>query len=244
MGVSDKGIDGERRFPPTSWSAIRGAQDPEAPDYQRSLATLVETYWKPIYCMIRRSWARTDADAKDLTQDFFATVILHRELARGVDPNLGSFRTVLKASLTRFLKNAFRDAHRDKRGGGAPVLSLDGADGAALFADAAALPADQLFDLAWRQRVIEQATARTEQSLAAEGKPDALTVWRRYDLAVERTTASYASLGAELGLTAPQVKHALLHARAVFADTVSEVVRNYVDGPEELTRELRELFGG
>jgi hypothetical protein len=41
----------------------------------------------------------------------------------------------------------------------------------------------------------------------------------------------------------PQVKHALLLARAAFREIVTELVRGYVDDPADLATELRRLFG-
>jgi DNA-directed RNA polymerase specialized sigma24 family protein len=112
MGVSDDGISGGREFPPTSWSLILHARDPASPTYTRYLRRLVELYWRPIYCVVRHASRGSHEDAKDLTQEFFATVIFDRELLIKYVPERGSFRTLLRAALTSFMRDAARASAR------------------------------------------------------------------------------------------------------------------------------------
>lgn len=245
MGVSDTGIQGEREFPSTSWSAIRKAQDPGSPEYERHLRRLIELYWRPVYCVIRHGWTRGNDDAKDLTQEFFATVVLDRELVRSYVPERGSFRSLLRAAITSFMRNVARDAGRQKRGGGVSPLSLDafGLDTLEALPDADKMSPEQIFDTTWNQVVMAEAVGLLARKLEAEGKAQAFEVFRRYDLEGDSADLSYAALGAKLGLSGPQVKHALQHARATFREIVTDIVRGYVDGPEDLAAELRSLFG-
>jgi len=239
MAISDTGIGGGRQFPATSWSSLRGAQDPDAPEYARSMRHLVETYWKPVYLMIRRGWARTEADAKDLTQEFFSVVVLGRSLVSTMTPGEGSFRAVLKKALQNFCITAARDAGREKRGGKATLLDLD----VVPEVPADARTPEELFDEAWRERVLDQAVKLLEERLRAEGRADMFSLFQRYDLEGERTTVTYGELSMASGRSVPQVKHALRAARAAFGEAVMDVVRGYVDGPDDQTRELQALFG-
>ena len=245
MGITDTGIGGERDFPSTAWSAIRHAQDPASPEYERHLRRLVELYWRPVYFVIRYSWARTHEDAEDLTQEFFASVIFDRALVRTFAPERGSFRGLLRTAITNFMRNTVRDAKRQKRGGDTPVLSLDAAevDAAEVSEQAASLTPEELFDMAWNQAVMAQAIERLRERLTADGKEICYQVFKRYDLESEREQLSYAQIGDELGLTPAKVKHALLQARALLREIVTEIVRDYVDGPQDLAAELRAFFG-
>jgi len=110
---------GDRAFPSTSLSALGSTQD------------LIAQYWKPVYCVIRSSWAKSNEDAKDLTQEFFSRTVLEGDLARTFDPTRGSFRAFLKGALQNFMRNAARDASAQKRGGTVRTLRLD-ADNAEL----------------------------------------------------------------------------------------------------------------
>lgn len=246
MTGSDSGIPGSREFPDTAWSVIRHARDAESPEYQERLAQLVRMYWRPVYWVIRHGWTRNPDDAKDLTQEFFATVIFDRGLVATYQPARGSFRALLRAAIGSFMKSSVRDAGRLKRGGGARPLSLDeiGADPAELAAGPEGRTPEELFDIAWNHSVMARAIETLEQELAAEGQSDAFAMFRRYDLDGDRAQLSYADLGKELGISGDKVKHTLVRVRARFRDVVTRIVRDYVNGPEELAEELHGFFGG
>lgn len=247
MAVSDTGIDGARDFPATCWSAIRHARDVSGPEAQPHLARLVELYWKPVYCVIRHARAASVDDAKDLTQEFFAAVVLGGGLIERSDPARGSFRALLRTALNGFLVDRARSAGRQKRGGGAPPLPLDPeGDAGHLLGDAQGLTPDQMFDLAWTRAVFGDAVAELERRLAAAGRAPRFEAFRRFYLEPHGAAAgrpSYAAVGEALGLTPVQVKHALVEARAELRAVLIEAVREYVDGPEDLARELRALLG-
>lgn len=244
MGIDETGISGNRDFPATSWSAIRNAQDPASPEYQRHLRRLVEIYWRPVYTVIRHGWKRSADDAKDLTQEFFAHVIVDRGLARTYEPDRGSFRALLRAAISSFMLSAARDAGRLKRGGGSDILSLDmlGDHVFDMASEMETLTPEEIFDRAWNQTVMAQAIQVLEKKLVADGKGPTFEAFRRYDLEPDDAT-SYADLAGRLGLSPAQVKHALTHARATLREIVTEIVRGYVDGPEDLAGELRRLLG-
>jgi hypothetical protein len=72
--MGDTSIGGSRRdFPSTSWNLIRGA----GKAHREHLERLIYLYWKPAYLYLRACGHKSVEDAKDLTQDFFATVVLH-----------------------------------------------------------------------------------------------------------------------------------------------------------------------
>ncbi len=245
MGVTDRGIGGDREFPSTSWSVILQVRDPGSPDYARHLSRLVELYWRPVYSVIRHGWNKSHDDAKDLTQDFFATVVFDRDLVKAYAPERGSFRSLVRKAITHFMRDVGRDADRQKRGGGALPVSLEKITEDAIEAvpGAERLTPEQIFDVAWNEAVMSEAVAILEKKLKADGKAAAFEAFRRYDLDGDSADLSYAALGQSLSMTAPQVKHALLQARATFREIVTDIVRGYVDDPADLAAELRNLFG-
>lgn len=245
MTVSASGISGDREFPSTAWSVIIRARDPSSPDYLQNLGRLVELYWRPVYCAVRQGWGKNHDDAKDLTQEFFATVILDRGLLKSYARERGSFRTLLRATLFHFMRDIARSARRQKRGRGETALPLDtiGEEATAPVPGAEKMSPEQIFDLGWNQVVMSEALELLEKRLAAAGKTAAFEVFRRYDLEDQSSELSYADLGEALDLTAPQVKHALREARATFREIVTDLVRDYVDDPADLAAELRSLFG-
>ena len=79
------------QFPSTHWSLIlnAGTQD----ETRRRLATesLIEGYWKPVYCYLRKRGYGNE-EAKDLTQDFFCELFLGPKLLQAADRKIGRFR--------------------------------------------------------------------------------------------------------------------------------------------------------
>lgn len=245
MGVTEGGIGGRREFPSTSWSALRELQQADESAYRRHMHRLVELYWQPVYWVIRRSWGLGVQDAKDLTQEFFAEAVLEGGLLARLSPERGSFRAYLRGAISNFMKKTARTAGAQKRGGGAPIISLDGGFGEPTFAlsDPAGETPEEVFDGAWKQVVIAEALRLLEARLAREGKGAAWQVFQRYDLDLGRQAVTYAEIGAEVGLSADRVKHALAAARSTLREVLAEVVREYLDSPADLERELRELLG-
>lgn len=239
-------IGGEnRRFPATSWSIVAGARDKGSAEYKRALERLTRLYWKPVYCLIRRSWGQSNEEAKDLTQEFFVSVVLEGGLIDKFTPQRGSFRAFLKTAVTNFMRDAAKAAGRQKRGGDARTLSLQITDFdiGEIIPDAHALSPEEVFDEAWKNLVLARAVEVTEQRLRSEGKEVYFEIFKRYDLSADSKDLSYKVLGEQLGLSADTVKNYLTRAREVFRDAVSKVICDYVDNEQDLSIEMRELFG-
>lgn len=239
MGGPDTG------FPSTIWSRVTQA-DPEGRQAGASdLEKLIGRYWKPVYCYIRHGWSKSSEDAKDLTQQFFLEDVLERGLLERYDPGKGSFRGFLKGALGNFMGHAVERSAARKRGGLLKILSLDGGpeEAAAYLPDDKALAPDRVFDDVWKRIVLETAAERTRQRCRKEGKEVVFEVFRRYDLEPDAPDVSYKTLGQSLGLSPDTVKNHLTRARDCYLEAVSELVRETVRSPEDLSRELRELFG-
>ena len=82
-----------RRFPTTQWSMVFTAQGVKTPDAREALERLFAIYWYPVYAFIRSRTPQA-ADAEDLTQGFFASLIGLRSLD-AVRPEYGRFRAFL-----------------------------------------------------------------------------------------------------------------------------------------------------
>lgn len=227
-----------RAFPSTSWANLKRLRTGGAEEREQALRRLVDQYWKPVYCFLRQAWRKSNEDAKDLTQEFFATIVLEGTLLDHADPDRGSFRAYLKRAVANFVRDDAKAAGRQKRGGEARILSLS-AD--VVVPDPGTLPPEQAFDAAWRNLVLQRAVEELERRLRADGKGEYFEVFRRHDLDAQST--SYRALGEQLGLGPDTVKYFLTRAREEFRDAVIDVVSDYVDNDADLQIELNDLFG-
>ncbi len=246
MKISDSGIAGAHTFPSTSWSALRQIRANDGANLKATLSRLAALYWKPIHCVIRYQWSRSSDEAKDLTQDFFAEVVLDAELFRAFAPELGSFRSFLRAALSNFMKNTIRDSRRKKRGGGTLLISLEGdpMDLIDLASGKGPPTPEQLFDIAWDGFVLQEALHRLREQMEGSGRAEHFEAFRRYDLDGEQDDKSYEDMATELGWTVRKLRRVLTETRAGLRKALAEVVCPSLDNSKALGGELRRLLGG
>ena len=156
-------------FHTTRWSVIVSAQG-EGGDARESLANLCRAYWYPLYAFVRRQGFSTH-DAQDLTQEFFAR-LLAKGWLNGVDRERGRFRSWLLASMKHFLAKEWRDAHREKRGGGATFEPIDTIAAEERYAREPAnlATAERLYDRRWAFDILDGGLARLQAEFASAGK--------------------------------------------------------------------------
>jgi RNA polymerase sigma factor (sigma-70 family) len=232
-------------FPDTSWSLLRRLRDVSDEERRPHLERLIQLYWMPVHAMIRHSWARNDEDARDLTQQFFLAALLEGDFVRRFAADRGSFRAFLRGTVTNFMSNAVRGERAAKRGGDATVLSLEASGPDLLDAsEVQGLTAEEIFDAAWTRLCFRRALELLRAALANQGKQAHWRLFEAYDLSPHAGgELSYRELGESVGMTPDRVKHALVETRATLRDIVTDIVRGYVDGPDELRQEVKALLG-
>jgi len=246
MPISDTETGGaDCGFPSTIWSRLTQSEGSPQASAEFDLDSLIRLYWKPVYLHLTLTWRVSPEEAKDLVQEFFLENVLEGNLLKNFRPELGSFRAFLKGALGNFMSHEAGRRGARKRGGHLKLLSLSGgeAEAAELLRDAAALPADQIFDAAWKKVVLDRALGLLRERLLGDGKVLVYEVFRLYDLEAPEAEVSYKSVGATLGISADTVKNHLTRARNLYLAAVSDVLRETVSDPASLSRELRELFG-
>src|SRR5262245_63365988 len=110
-------------FATTHWSVVLAASEADSQLAGKALERLCRTYWPPLYAFLRRE-GRNEADAQDLVQGFFAS-LLARESLTGLNPGRGKFRSFLLASLNHFLANEHDRIRALKRGSGVTFVPWD-----------------------------------------------------------------------------------------------------------------------
>jgi RNA polymerase sigma factor (sigma-70 family) len=217
-GDTTLGGGGEKSFPETTLGFAGNAD----------AGTLCRRYWKPVYSWLRIARARTNDDAKDLTQEFFLWMVEGNLLAQ-YRRERGGFRAWLKTLLRRFAAHEERDGRRLKRGGGARVLPLDGE---APEVGPGADP-EKAFERAWFEELVGQAVARVRSR-----EPARFRVYESYALTGE--PPSYAELAASLGITVGDVEKSLYLVR----EEIRQEIRSALAGADgELEDEWKQLLG-
>jgi DNA-directed RNA polymerase specialized sigma24 family protein len=237
---------GNGGFPVTRLSAIIGTSSSNPEERTRAFEALVSAYWMPVYKYVRIKWNKPTEDARDLTQGFFAEAIEKNFFAR-FDPSKAKFRTFLRTCLDGFVANENKAASRIKRGGGAPILSLD-FDGAEQQLRIAVPPAankiDEYFEKEWARSVFSVALESFRAQMLAARKETHLRLFERYVLdADEEEKPSYKALASEFDLSTTDVTNYLALARREFRRIVLEKLRELTATDEEYRREARALLG-
>ncbi len=234
-------------FPLTRHSVVRAiaSADPEA--RARAYDAIVRSYWRPVYAYIRVRWHRDPPDAQDLTQEFFARALEKEYLAR-YDQSKARFRTFVRTCLEAFLSKDHEAAHRQKRGGGVQIESLDfaraDADLAAHLRSDGEDP-ETWFRREWTRALFADAVERLRVECEAADRLRAFEAFVRYDIdgpdAPERPT--YAALARDLGMPVTEVTNQLAWARRTFRAGVLEAIRAFCATDEEFRAEARDLLG-
>ncbi len=241
--TTDIGVGGTA-FPSTKWSQLLGSKDGPKRNYRDGLERILLEYWKPVYVFVRRAWGKSNEDAKDLTQSFFAEVI-EKDLLSKYAPQRGRFRTFLKTALKNFLADEHRTAGRQKRGGGRVRLPTD-ADVMPLE-EMASAPGSETpeacFDRAWANEVLAAALFDLKRELAAEKRESAYETLEIYDLAPPPgESLGYREVAQRLKRSEAEVKADLAYARQKLRQVLAERVRLYCENDSDVFKELNDIL--
>lgn len=226
-------------FAATPWTTVLAAGQVDSPQANAALEKLCWAYWYPLYAYIRRRGVSA-ADAEDLTQSFFASLLKRRSL-RSVSREKGRFRTFLLAALDHFLADEWDKARALKRGGGQVFISLDeqDADGRYQAEPPAPSSAEQLFDRRWALTVLDAAMVRLRQEHA--GKPRHFAVLQKF-LSEMPSKGDYEAAGAELQMAAGGVRVAVHRLRQRYRELVRLEIAGTVSSLSEVEDELHHLL--
>jgi len=206
-----------------------------------ALESLCRAYWKPIF-VFARARLYSEADAKDLAQHFFYTLIERNDFS-GLNPSKGKFRTFLLTAFTHFLSNERDRAGAGKRGGGKIIVSFDelSPEETALQDPASETSAVTGFDRQWARSVVKQALDALRDEMNAAGKGHQFTVLKSF-LVAESAPGDHAIAAHELGVADSSVPVFVHRMRQRYRQLVRAQVAQTVTNPAELDEEMRHLF--
>lgn len=244
MRQADTSLGGqEKAFPQTTQGIL--ARFGSSGDYRGGVELLAQRYWKPVYAYVRARWAKSNEDAKDLTQAFFLGLLEDDSLER-FKPELGSFRRYLKVLLQRFLGHEDRALARLKRGGGIRILSLDAEDQALreVVPDSRATEPDKIFERAWTVEVLKRATERTREYFHRANQDAAFRIYEDYVLGPPDGRPTYSQLALRHGLKEREVETFLTLVRQRMREELLHELADLTTDDRHLREEWDALFEG
>jgi RNA polymerase sigma-70 factor (ECF subfamily) len=234
-------------FRTTQWTQVLAARG-ESAEAKHALRDLCEAYYGPVEAFVGRYRAGRD-DARDLTQEFFARLLVGNSL-QGVQRTRGRFRSYLLGAVKHFLSDQADRTLAEKRGSGQTPQSLDAspshrsdrAEHAPLdVADPHGFPPDAFFDRQWALAIVEKAMSVLQAEAQDRGETQRFEVLRRWLIPAE-DGAMAAEAAHSLDMTDGAFKVAVHRLRQRFRQLVKDQIASSVDGPEALLEELDYLI--
>jgi RNA polymerase sigma factor (sigma-70 family) len=227
-------------FTTTQWSVVREAQG-ESPAAQEALEKLCRMYWRPIYSFVRRQGVGP-ADAEDLTQGFFASLLEHRNL-NAVRKEQGRLRSYLLGALKYFVADERRRGMAIKRGKGQRLIPMEElrADKDIEMEPTDPLTAEMIYERRWASTVLERVLSRLKDQYREAGNA-ALFDSLKDLLPNEPGAASQAEVAARLNMNENAVRQAFYRFRRRYQSLLREEIAQTVATPGDIEDELRHLI--
>jgi len=163
-------------FLTTRWSLIEGIRKQQDPK-RAMIGLLLERYWKPVYCYLRRKGCDNE-QAKDLTQGFFHEVVLCRHLIERADPSQGRFRAFLLHALKQYVIDARRRQSTRTKIPPDKLVSLEIADLPVLPQTVSQWSPEDCFTYAWKSAILDQTLAAVRDDCVHAGQETHWQVFR------------------------------------------------------------------
>ncbi|MHC4192266.1 MAG: RNA polymerase sigma factor [Planctomycetota bacterium] len=156
-------------FLTTHWSLIEDVSSGDLDKNRALLGLLLNKYWKPVYCYLRRK-GYDNEKAKDLTQEFFYEAVFGRGLIQKADESKGRFRSFLLIALNRFLINIKQKETAQKRIPKDKLVPLDMVNSLELPQTVSTLAPEDSFNYAWVSSLLEDVLEEVEAKFHEDGK--------------------------------------------------------------------------
>lgn len=231
-----------RHLPTTCWSDMLALAHASGSGHVASVNSLIQKYWKPVYCYFRRC-GLSNEEAKDLTQRFF----VERDVFRNADPSRGRFRAFLFSCLDNFRRNVHRAANAKRRRPPEGIVSIEDLlpeEGVAFEVRADTTPEDN-FSRDWITALVRRVLDQFQQECRSTGKQVHYALFRERIVRPALDGAQVPPMddvADDLGLTQKQACNRLLTARRAFQRLLREEIRAHAASDDEVAEEVGEVF--
>lgn len=234
----DEGNSRLQPFPTTQWSLIVRAAADDPADREWALAEICTLYWPPVYAFIR-SRGNPPHDAEDLTQGFFAELLRRHDFAKA-DAAHGRLRSYLLSAASNHLNSEHRRETRQKRGGGAAVLSFDTVDEEArclIPEPMDDLTPDRVFERQWAITVMERVVSTLAQRYADKGQAKLFAALKPF-INADDNGGRQADLARELGMSEQALRTAIHRLRQRYGEVLRQTVKTTLGHGESVEEEI------
>ena len=231
-------------FLTTHWSIIEDVGLSGDQKNRALIGLLIETYWKPVYCYLRRR-GYDNEQAKDLTQGFFQEVVLGRKLIERAEQMKGRFRSFLLVALNRYVIDILEGQAALKRIPPQKLVSLDRIASLDLPEPSTELDPEDCFNYAWITSLLEQVLEEVRTQFCQEDKKVHWSVF--YDRVLRPMIENVAAptmkeicdkYGIENGIKASNM---IITVKRRFQSTLERQVRKSVISDQQVGDELEEI---
>jgi DNA-directed RNA polymerase specialized sigma24 family protein len=235
----------QEKFLTTHWSLLQDLKGAEEATSRALIELLLERYWKPVYCYLRRK-GYANEQAKDLTQGFFHEVVLNRRLFERADPDRGSFRSLLLHALHQYLTDQQRRESAGKRIPPERVVHLEAVDPVELPQFVAQLDPDESFNYTWKADLLERVLTEVRTDYTDRGMETHWLIFRDRLLAPllqDQAVPSMRELCTRYGIDKQaSVSHMLTTVKRHFQTVLRSQVRQTVLDGQSVEEELQDIL--
>lgn len=238
-------IGGAREvFLTTHWSLIEDVKKHQDKD-QVLIGLLIERYWKPVYCYLRRKGSANE-EAKDLTQSFFHEVVLNRNLVKRADSAKGRFRSFLLHALGQFLISQKRKETAKQHIPKEKLVPLDIIDPPVLPQAILKGSPEDCFIHSWKSSLLDWTLSEVQTECLGQGLEIHWNVFR--DKVVQpiiegKKPPSHRDICSLYGIESEsKLSNMLVTVKRRFKTALKKQLRATVLSEEEITPELQEML--
>jgi RNA polymerase sigma-70 factor (ECF subfamily) len=229
-----------RNFESTRWSLVFRAGE-EGEEAERALGILCQTYWYPLYGYARRRGCAPH-DAQDLVQGFLAKIIV-LNLFASADREKGRLRSYLLRAFQHYIRDERVKANAEKRGGGAPLVSIDvdWAEQCFVAEPSDEKTPDQAYDREWAMAILNNALARLREEWCEKGKGETFDLLRPC-LSLDEEAGSNRELAIALGVSESNAKVTVHRLRSRYRELVQKEIERTLPADHSVDDELQYLY--
>jgi len=207
---------------------------------RNALQKLCRMYWYPLYAYVRHR-GYSDADAKDLTQAFFARM-LQTDGFSSADRLKGRFRSFLLGAMKHFLANEWHRDNTKKRGGDIQFVEWDSLDAGSRYETGFSKQStpDSLYDREWAMETVKSSLDALRREMRDAGKESQFDRLKGFLTGSE--SGSREELANQLNISENTLKVTIHRLRKRFRELLRATVIETIDKNENLEVEMKYLI--